>query len=184
MFGSKDKPAAPKLLWTVQVLAPGVWVTGSFDSASDPYALSSFFEADTRSPNANITYLTLTSARVQPLDASSASPGPGGPLPRWTMSTIGGFVAVLPGDEASAAYMVKKNTGKHAVQGDVFVGSFIIHGTIQYSGSNVSFLTSDRMFAILDAEIESPRFAGQFAGLKAACAVISTRLLQGMALRE
>src|SRR3990172_8538899 len=101
MFGNKS--VSQKSLWAVQVLTLDYIVDGYFDSESDKLDTSVLFKAD-RDPNIweleKVYFLSLPSARLQPVGPVNI-PINYVVLPKWHMSTMSVFVAIIPRDEAS-----------------------------------------------------------------------------------
>lgn len=184
MFGNKS--VSQKSSWAVQVLTPDYLVDGYFDSEEDKMETAILFKAD-KDPNiydtGNVHFLTLTSARLQPISPVN-NPINSVVLPKWNMSAMSVFVAIIPRDEASTAYFMKMNPAKHAIAADVYVGPYIIHGTIVSPESDLMELTAYHTFAVRDAEIEHLYSGTPLTGLKMPCLLVNTHLLQGIAQRE
>ena len=93
------------------------------------------------------------------------------------------FVAIIPRDEASTAFVAKNNTSKNLIPADIYVGPYIIHGTILSPDNSFSILRYYFNFGVRDAVIDCQLPDTKLQGLKAPFVMVRTHLLQGIAMR-
>jgi hypothetical protein len=172
--------------WAIQVLTPDFLIDGRMDpqAGSDRnWADTYIFEASAGGPaycTASVFFaeasLKATSTLVAPYDSAT------------DMSLFGAtaFVAAIPRDEASTAYLVKSNKYKSLISADIFVGSYLIHGKIWSPNkpeSGLSFIKTYSRFVVQDARIDCLIPGAKMQGLEAPFAVVRTHLLQYATVR-
>jgi len=100
----------------------------------------------------NVLYnIGLVNVRFQ---ATGNLLGPAPDSAPWTIVYGEQLVALIPCDEASLASAMQINNGfKVATRAEVFVGSYVIRGTVLSYDANGHVFQSFRSFPVQDAEI-------------------------------
>jgi hypothetical protein len=176
MFGAK--PAASKQPWLVQVLTPDYLVEGHFDEGDENYMGLYFFRAwpdlDGKLPVSACMH--LTNARFQSMSNLT--------LPPSSATDWFGFpnnmLALFPRDELSLAYMFKNNAPKNLIPAEIYVGPYLIKGTILCPEKSLIALRIYFNFAVQDAVIECLTPGAKFQSHKEPFVMVRTHLVQGI----
>ena len=151
-----------KIPWHVQALTLDYLVDGYIDGSQD----KAYFRVMD-----NVLYnIGLVNVRFQ------ATGGLPGPLPDSAQLTFvygEQLVALIPSDEASLASALQSNNGfTVATLVEVYVGSYVIRGTLLSYDANGRVFQSYRGFPVQDAEISCRLPGAQWDGLKAPYLVV------------
>jgi hypothetical protein len=176
MLGNKPGSKQP---WSIQVLTPDYLIDGGFDDSKDNGSAMYLFKAwpDMDSKLDASISMHLTSVRFQPVGSLTA---PSGSVPDWFVFS-NAFVALIPRDEVSTAYVAANNASMYLIPADIFVGSYIIRGTILCPDKNLSRLKYYFNFAVQNAQIESVTPGAKLQAFTAPFAIVRTHLIQGIA---
>jgi hypothetical protein len=133
----------PRIPWHVQALTLDYLVDGYIDGRQD----NAYFRVMD-----NVLYnIGLVNVRFQP---TGNLLGPAPDSAPWTIVYGEQLVALIPCDEASLANAMQINNGfKVATRAEVFVGSYVIRGTVLSYDANGRVFQSFRSFPVQDAEI-------------------------------
>jgi hypothetical protein len=83
------------------------------------------------------------------------------------------LVALIPGDEASLVSAMQSNSPlKFLTRAEIFVGNYLIRGTVLCYDTNGRVFQSYRGFPVQDAEISSRLPGAEWSGLKAPYLVV------------
>lgn len=165
--------------WAIQVLTPDYLVDGLYDEKQDNSTAEFFFKSDAGDSLGREASMHLTAVRFQPtrhmtIPASSATD--------WFVYSYS-FVAIIPRDENSTIYVAKNNNFKNLIPADIYVGPYLIHGTILSRDKKLSIFRYWFSIAVRDAEIECQLPGAKLQDLKAPFALVRTHLLQGITSR-
>jgi len=149
--------APPRIPWHVQALTLDYLVDGYIDGSQD----KAYFRVMD-----NVLYnIGLVNVHFQ---ATGSLPSPSPDSAPSTIVYGEQLVALIPGDEASLASAMQSNNAlKFSTRAEVFVGSYVIRGTVLYYDINGRLFQSYRGFPVQDAEINCRLPGAQWSGLKA-----------------
>ena len=176
MFGAKA--TTPKQLAAIQVLTPAYMLDGytELDRAE------AFFQHHSSSTSLSVI-LNLSSTRLYALDPRST------PVLRgssWAFPYGAAVVAVIPRDEASMDFTIKKNAAlRYPFPIELCVGPYVMRGNMlsPYTDRNQqSLLFNYRNLVLQAVEIDYPHAETGLATLQAPLAIVHTSLLHGIVL--
>ena len=155
----------PKIPWHVQALTLDYLVDGYIDGSHD----KAYFRAmDNALYNIGLTNVHFQATGSLPVPVRDSAP--------WAMLYGEQLVALIPCDEASLANAVQLNNGdKVATPAEVYVGSYIIRGTVLSYDANGSVFQSFRSFPVQDAEVICRLPGAQWTGLKTPYLVVMSQ---------
>ena len=126
--------------------------------------------------------LTLTLASFQPTGGQNIVPTQAA---KWALPSTAQFVAVIPRDEGSRAYCNNRNSSsKHPIPAVVFVGPYVLRGTILSPGTDLDILAGYQTFAMQDVVIDNLAPGSQLKGLAAPYLIVRASLVQGIVLNS
>jgi len=168
-------------LWHVQILTLDYLVEGIFDQDHDQDDSIQSFQAP-GDDKQNIKQ--LISARFQPTHNLAL---PAGSADAWYVYGDHVVVAVIPRDEASTAFAVKNSKFKSTFLADIYLGAYVIHGTVlspipEEYGLNA--LREYSNFAVKDAQVECHFPGANLPVLSAPFMLVGTHHVQGATLRK
>jgi hypothetical protein len=167
--------------WNIQVLTPDYLIDGKIDpeggsdrTFSDVY----IFQADMAGSGPCTSSVYMAEARFQPagnlVPPAAASTG-------WYLSGFNPFLAVMPRDDLSKTFLEKHNKYKSLIPGDLYVGNYLIRGTVWSPSKPDDSLGFMRMYSkvvVQDVTIDCLLPGSTLKGLQAPYAVVRTHLLQ------
>ena len=154
-----------KIPWQVQILTLDYLVEGHLDSDRDGYPFRLF--------NHDITPIPLSQARFRPTGDLKL---PERPVTPWVLINGDDLVAIIPRDDASVAHAIQVNASDRiASRADVFVGPYVIRGTVHSPHEDLRIFAMRVGFIVRDAEITCLRPDAQLVGLKAPIVLVLSR---------
>jgi hypothetical protein len=159
-------PPPPKKNWAVDVLTTDYLVSGYLDGDRNALAFQMM--------GGDFSSLILTSARIQPTGNFGA---PESLSAAWTVAYGDSLVAVIPRDQASLEYAVKRNSDwKYPQPAEIYAGHYLIRGTIFSAGNDVrTFAAFSTGFIVQQAQISSLLPGARLTGLTAPYAMFVGR---------
>ena len=122
--------------------------------------------------------LQMTQARFQPTGSLAVTTGTAA---KWTLPYTGTFVATIPRDEASSEHVAKHIAStRHSFQAEVYVGPYVIRGTLLCPDANLYILGSYLTFGMQTVEIDGLQLGARLKGLAAPYVIVRTAMLHGI----
>ncbi len=155
----------PKIPWHVQVLTLDYLVDGYIEGSHD----KAYFRA-----MANVLFnIALANARFQ---ATGSLQVPGREAAPWTLVYGEQLVALIPWDKDSFnAAMQANGDYKIATPGEVYVGNYLIRGTVLSYNANLNVMATQHSFPVQNAEITCRLPGSTWPGLKAPYVMVTSQ---------
>jgi len=170
MFGKKQPARAP---WSVQLLTTDYLISGHLDGDSTG---ATFLHV--QKEKLAWAMLTLTDAQCE---ATAGLAAPPALVPEWVLTNMAQFVALLPRDEGSLAYCAKKNnSSNHPFAAEVYVGPYVLRGTLLSTDTSLDFLADYATFVMQTVVIDSLAPGARLRGLAAPYVIVRSLLLHGI----
>jgi hypothetical protein len=175
MLGNHPNPNA---LWALRVLTPDYVIDGLCDT--DRYPIFTFSSANYHSCIPTDA-LQLISTQIQSISGLIL---PANNTPNWNVTFYNGFVAVIPGDEASVRYFHSNLSKYPDVNVDVYAGPYLIRGILPIEKKEFKKLEFLFSFVVKDAVIDCLTPNSFLHDYHVPYAMVRTLLVQGIVLRE
>jgi hypothetical protein len=168
--------------WSVQVLTGAFVAEGTFDpkNKQNSGAMAIFRASNSVGAFQNDTAVTFRLTHFESLHSRGSAAGAG---PEFTLFPHS-LVAVIPRDEAGTQYVTNNSSAGVLIPSDIFVGPFVIHGSVLAPSKDVTPLRQRFWnIAVKDAAIEYQTVESGSRELHAGLAVVRTEFMHAICVR-